>query len=158
MDVVRNDVDLDHAVGVPVAMQQVLRTKGLRDRSRLGLATTPITRLRGKLAGAHRRLLSSGVHMAVQREMLQAGAIGAVIATIATMVFFDDARRDAAKWRKHVDYRTKCIDTKDDGSSVDHCLRQREATARAFDKWRERCIRFDRPAPSDCDKQLQQLE
>lgn len=96
--------------------------------------------------------------MTFDKNALGAGAVGAVMAMIATMVFFDDDRRDAIKWRRHADYSTKCIDTKDDGSSVDHCVKRRDAFVKAYDKWLERCVRFDRPVPSDCDKQLQALQ
>lgn len=96
--------------------------------------------------------------MTFDKSALSAGLLGAGLAMIVTIAYFDDYRRDAAKWRRHVDYAAKCIDTKDDGSSVDHCMKRREAFAKAYDKWLERCVRFDRPIPGDCDKQFQALQ
>jgi hypothetical protein len=94
----------------------------------------------------------------VQADLLKAGAFGAIIATVVTMVFFDDDRRDAKKWRRHLDYETKCIEFKDDGTRIDQCRRQQEQSLRALELWSDRCANPERRPPADCERRYQALK
>ena len=110
--------------------------------------------MRGRTAG---HCPNEGI-MAFNAKLIKAAALGAAVAWIGSTLVFETDRKDARTWRKYVEYRSKCIEEKPDGSAIDRCDERRLAFADRFDKWRERCVRPGRPVPADCDRQLQTLD